>query len=395
MNKRLKIALFIDTYFPMIDGVAMVVDNYAKRLQEFADVTVFCPIVDKSFKDEYNYKVVRCKSFKPFFLDYVAPVPNFDKKFKNYLKQQQFDIVHVHSPFAISAMGVKYAKRNGIPVVATLHSQYKQDLKSNVKLNFLTNIILAYLMKTFNRCDECWAVNEGVRLLYVNEYGLKTKNKVKSNACDFVPIKNKSEVRLEIRQKFAVLDNEKLLLFVGRISFIKNIPFIIKALTHLKQQNFAFKMLFVGNGSDINRLKSLVKENQLENNVIIAGELSNRKELAKVYVASDLFLFPSLYDANSLVQIEAASQALPTLFIRESKTASSCIENQNAFMCANDHVEYAEKIISIFNDSKLYQTVCKNAQNQLFITWDNCIKTLICDYERIIEQHKKDIKKGR
>ena len=41
MKNRLKIALFIDTYFPMIDGVVMVVDNYAKRLQEYADVTVF------------------------------------------------------------------------------------------------------------------------------------------------------------------------------------------------------------------------------------------------------------------------------------------------------------------------------------------------------------------
>ena len=41
MDKRLKIAMVIDTYFPMIDGVVMVVDNYAKRLQKYADVTVF------------------------------------------------------------------------------------------------------------------------------------------------------------------------------------------------------------------------------------------------------------------------------------------------------------------------------------------------------------------
>ena len=46
-EKRLKVALCIDTYFPMIDGVVMVVDNYAKRLAEFADVTVFCPAIDK------------------------------------------------------------------------------------------------------------------------------------------------------------------------------------------------------------------------------------------------------------------------------------------------------------------------------------------------------------
>ena len=48
-DKRLKIAMFVDTYFPMIDGVAMVVDNFAKRIQKYADVTVFCPKIDKNF----------------------------------------------------------------------------------------------------------------------------------------------------------------------------------------------------------------------------------------------------------------------------------------------------------------------------------------------------------
>ena len=191
MGKRLKIAMVIDTYFPMIDGAAMVVDNYAKRLQKYADVTVFCPIVDKHFKDEYNYKVIRCKSFKPFFLDYVAPVPMLDKKFIKYLKKEQFDIVHIHSPFTIGSMAVNIAKQKNIPVVATLHSQYKQDLKKYIKLNWLTDLVLANQMKVFNKCDECWAVNEGMRLLYVDEYGLKAKNKVKKMQATFCQLKIK------------------------------------------------------------------------------------------------------------------------------------------------------------------------------------------------------------
>lgn len=39
--KKLKVGLFIDTWYPMVDGVIMVVDNYAKRLSKFCDVTVF------------------------------------------------------------------------------------------------------------------------------------------------------------------------------------------------------------------------------------------------------------------------------------------------------------------------------------------------------------------
>lgn len=386
MDKRLKIAMVIDTYFPMIDGVVMVVDNYAKRLQQYADVTVFCPMVDKHFQDNYNYKVVRCKSFKPFFLDYVAPIPMLDNKFKKYLNEEEFDIVHIHSPFTVGSLAVNIAKRKNIPVVATLHSQYKQDLKKYIKLNWLTDFILAFQMKVFNNCNECWAVNEGMRRLYVDEYKLKAKNKVKNNACDLLPVEDKALARKEIRQKFGVLDNEKLFLFVGRINFIKNLPFIVKALSHLKEQNFAFKMLFVGEGSDKDALNKLIREHHLEDSVILVGEVRNRHELENFYAASDLFLFPSLYDANSLVQIEASSQALPTLFIREAKTASSCVEDQNAFMTDNDYIKYAQKIISIFENQDLYQNVSINAQNELYVTWDDSIKTILTDYERIIEE---------
>ncbi len=386
MSKRLKIALVIDTYFPMIDGVVMVVDNYAKRLQNYADVTVFCPAVDKSFKDDHNYKVVRCRSFKPFFLDYVAPMPRFDRKFIKYLNNEQFDIVHIHSPFFIGSMCVRLAKRRNIPVVGTLHSQYRRDIKKTVKIGWLTDLCLAYLMKAFNGCDECWAVNEEIRRLFVNEYGLRVKNKVKNNACDLLPIEDKTLARQEIRQKYGVLKEQKLFLFVGRINFIKNIPFIIKALAHLKQQNFAFKMIFVGGGSDTVALKKMIQDYHLQDAVILAGEIQDRHQLEKIYAASDLFLFPSLYDANSLVQIEAASQALATLFIRGAKTASSCVEDRNAFMSDNDHKKYAQKIISIFENQELYEKVSENAQKELYTTWDDSIKALIEDYERVIQE---------
>ena len=58
-------------------------------------------------------------------------------------------------------------------------------------------------------------------------------------------------------------------------------------------------------------------------------------------------------------------------------------------MSDNDYVKYAEKIISIFENKDLYQKVSENAQNELYVTWDDSIKALIADYERIIDEHKK------
>ena len=56
MKDNITIGLFIDTFFPMVDGVITVVDNYAKRLAKKADVVVFAPKV--FVKTFYSLSVV-------------------------------------------------------------------------------------------------------------------------------------------------------------------------------------------------------------------------------------------------------------------------------------------------------------------------------------------------
>ena len=82
-TKKLNIGLFIDSWFPMVDGVINVVDNYAKRLNKLANVTVFAPKARGEYDPSgLSYNLVQCKSAKVFFLDYDLPLPQFDKNFK-------------------------------------------------------------------------------------------------------------------------------------------------------------------------------------------------------------------------------------------------------------------------------------------------------------------------
>ena len=138
MNRKINIGLFIDTFFPMTDGVIMVVDNYAKRLNKIANVIVFAPKCSNSYDDsKLPYKVVRCKSIKVPFLDYDLPIPSIDNSFIKELNNYKLDIIHIHSPFTIGKIGIKYAKKNNIPCIGTMHSQYKLDFKRAVKISFL------------------------------------------------------------------------------------------------------------------------------------------------------------------------------------------------------------------------------------------------------------------
>lgn len=392
MKDRITIGLFIDTFFPMIDGVCMVVDSYAKRLLKYGDVIVFAPEFPGQKYDDskFEYKVVRCKSFKLPIIDYAVPIPKMDSNFKKILNSYDLDIVHIHSPFAVGKIGVDYAKKKNIPVIATMHSQYKKEFLKAAKFNWIANLLTKMIIKQYNRCDECWAVNSKVANIFYKDYHYKENPKVMNNATDMLPVKNKKEAFDIINKKHNIKEDEKVFLFVGRISQIKNIFFTVKSLGILKElePSLKFKMLFVGTGQDEDKLKVLVKDNNLEDNVIFCGRVADREILAMYYSRADLFLFPSLNDASSLVQIEAAAQNTPSLFLEGSATTDTIENNRNGFIIKNDEKEYAKAIIEIIKNKELYNEVSENCFKDLYINWDTQIENIFNNYKDLIKKKR-------
>lgn len=389
MNKKLTIGLFIDTYYPMVDGVISVVDNYAKRLKKYANVIVFAPkCAGKEFDDtKLGYKVVRCKSLKLQIIDYSLPLPKLDKEFKKKIEESNLDIVHIHSPFAVGKMGIDYAKKHKIPVVATMHSQFRKDFYRAVKSKILAKILTKVVIKQFNRCDECWAVNKEVARIFKEDYKYKTMPKVMNNATEMLPVENEKEAKEYINKKYDIKDDEKVFLFVGRINKLKNIFFIIDSLKIIKEKykNLKFKMLFVGSGQDEKELQKQIEKNNMKKEVILCGKVMNRQELAKYYSRADLFLFPSLYDASSIVQIEAASQKTPGLFLRKAATSATVEDRINGFLAEDSEEEYAKNIVEIINDKNLYEKVQKQCYNDLYKNWDDIIIEVYERYKNLIE----------
>ena len=386
-KKRLKIAYFVDTFYPMVDGVIVVVDNYAKCMAEYADVTVFCPLpLEKEFDDSvYNYKVVRCKSTKKKHYDYPIPNPDVDSDFQKILHEGNFDIVHIHDPFFISKDGVKYAKQNKIPVVGTLHSQYKRDFFKATKSKLLTWFAMKFILHTFNACDEVWAVNKAVAKVGKDDYKIKAPIYVYDNATDMLPVDAATAAKV-VNEKFNIAENEHVLLYSGRINVIKNILLIVDSLKLIKDAGISFKMLFVGSGQDEEVLNAHVKELGLTDNIIMAGRITDRTLLAQIYSRANLFLFPSVYDCSSLVQIEAASQRTPTVFIRDSVTSSTATENVNCLMSENNPESFAAAVIKALQDEKLLHDLSENAFRDLYVTWDSVVDKI---YDKYLELAKK------
>lgn len=388
--KKITVGLFNDSFFPVTDGVVMVVDNYARRLSNFCNVIVFVPsyLFSKFDDTTLPYKVVRCYSLDVPFLDYSLPIPKLDYRFIRNLNKYNLDIVHIHSPFSLGVAGLKYAKLHHIPCVATMHSQFKRDFKRALKSEMLANKFTYKLMKVYNKCDLCFAVNKEVARIYFEEYHYKTMPRVLLNATDMEPVEDNNKTYKELDKKYNIKWNVKVFLFVGRLNILKNILFIVDSLSVLKKQkpSLKFKMLFVGVGQDEDKLKERIKELNLEKEVLLVGKIEDRIELASIYKRADLFLFPSVYDASSLVQIEAASQKTPGVFLKNTATSSTITDNVNGFLSDETIGAYSDKIIEAMENKELYKKVSNNAYYDLYRTWDKAVDEIYEIYKDLIDK---------
>lgn len=381
----MRIGLFIDTFYPMIDGVITVVNNYARILNSYKDteVIIFAPDTGKYDDDKLPYKVVRCKSVKVPKLDYSLPLPKIDRKFLKELDKYKLDVIHIHSPATIGRLGVEYAKKNNIPLFGTIHSQFYKDFYRATKNKLLSKKLTRYTMRLFEKCDKCYTVNEGMRDVVLNEYKFKKELFIARNATDWKLIEDREKAKDKISKLYNI-KTENIFLFVGRINKLKNIFLIVDSLNYIKDK-INFKMLFVGDGQDKKELENKIKEYKLEDKIILCGKCSDRELLKEYYASSDLFLFPSLYDASSVVQVEAASQMCPGVFIKGSATSSNIIHKHNGYLSLNDYKDYGKLILEIMNDRKSLEKVRENVYKEIYCTWDNVVEKVYNDYLELIK----------
>ena len=115
----------MDNYYPSVDGVVLVVDNLAKELSKNNDVTVVVPYTITMMDDKNrSYEVKRIRSYPIPFSEYRLSErkPRFSRAYK-YLMSKEFDIIHIHSPFAVGELGLRIARNLGIPCVCNLKKE--------------------------------------------------------------------------------------------------------------------------------------------------------------------------------------------------------------------------------------------------------------------------------
>ena len=180
----------MDSWYPDVNGVILVMDNLLKNMHKYAEVTLVVPKMEKDYDDSiYPFKVIRIDSIQLPLANYKLGLVDLEYfKLKKLFKNFDFDIIHIHSPFALGRLGVRVAKDKNIPVVATMHTRWEFEFEKYLKSKKAANLIIKQLIKTYNKCDSCIALNNSLIKVY-NDYGYTGKYERINNGTELEIVK--------------------------------------------------------------------------------------------------------------------------------------------------------------------------------------------------------------
>ena len=376
------VGLFNESFPPVMDGVAVCVQNYAYWLQQkVGGVSVITPNKIGANYGQYPYEVLDYLSVPvPFRHPYVTGIAQIDPLLRAKLARRKFKIVHAHSPFSSGLMAAHVAKSQNIPLVATFHSKFKDDFKKVVPSDMLVDQAIKIVMEFFDKADEVWVPQASVEEV-IREYGYKGHVEVVDNGSDLVADYPDSYFE-DSRRVLGISPDEFVFLFVGQHIWQKNTRFIIEGLERIK--DLPFRMFFVGTGYAAEEMKQLVHDKGLDGKVTFTGMLTEREQITRYYAAADLFLFPSLYDNAPLVVREAAALHTPAVMVEGSTAATILRDGENGFLVKDSLDDFETRLRSLYADRPMVRRVGVAASHSIVRSWEDVVGEVLDRYNHII-----------
>lgn len=386
----MKVALLNDSFPPVIDGVANVVTNYAKIMQEqqLADVMVATPEYPDADYSGYPYKVVPYNSFDTTRIvkGYRAGNP-LDVKEIITMRDFHPDIIHSHCPVSSTILARILRFYTDVPVVFTYHTKFDIDIAKAVKSKMIQKEAVRALVNNIEACDEVWVVSHGAGE-NLRSLGYEGDYRVVSNGVDFAKGRVESGNVEKVTAPYHLPEDVPVFLFVGRLVKYKGLPLIIDALAKLSGDGINFRMVFIGSGPDEDEMKEKAAALLKPEQYIFTGPVYDRDELRAWNTRADLFIFPSTYDTNGIVVREAAACGLASMLIKGSCAAEGISDDRNGFLIEENADSMYMLLKRLSTNLEHMHQVGQNAMDEIYISWQESVHSAHERYCEIIEAKK-------
>lgn len=361
----MRIGLFTDTYPPFINGVSTSVLMLKKALEKKNHQVFIVTVNNESISYQYDEKekVLRIPSIPIGIYDYRVS-GFYPIKAANMIKKWKLDVIHSHTEFGIGTFARIIAKQFNIPLVHTYHTMYEDYIYyitkgyfDGVSKKIVEYITLFYCDKTIS---ELVVPTKKTYDLFVEKYNVSRNIHIVPTGIDIDKFYrenfDKKDV-LDLRNKVGLDKKDFVLLYVGRIASEKNIEYLIDAQKQIYKSKGDIKLVFIGDGPDLEKYRKMVIEKGLEGNVMFLGKVPYN-EIGKYYQLANVFVTASQTETQGLTVIEAMAASIPVVAINDESFNQVVVNELNGF-CFNNKRQYRDAVFQLHDNINLYNK-CKN-----------------------------------
>ena len=359
-----------------------------KQVENGHDVTVYTTdSCNERLKFEDNHNV-DFEGIKVFYFK------NISNEFKNkltidtpvssirHIKKTigDFDIVHIHEHrHSLAIAAHRYAKKNNVPYVLQAHGSvlpFFQKEKMKEIFDKIWGFDILY------DASKVFALTEVEKEQYL-------KMGVLEDRIEIVPLGinldeyNDLPDRGNFKSKYGIDENDKLILFLGRIHEIKGLDLLVDSFSQISNENV--KLAIVGGDYGFKgRLEKSINDYNLNDKVVFPGVLTGRDKI-EALVDCNIFVMPSRYESFTTSGLEAMACSKP-LILTENNHIHTWVKDNVGLICEFDKQDLSKCIETLLNDDELCEKFGKTGRELIEskYEWDKVSKQIEGIYENCI-----------
>jgi glycosyltransferase involved in cell wall biosynthesis len=359
----MKILFISDVYFPRVNGVSTSIETFRRNLRaQGHTVHLIVPDYQQTTADESDIVRVPARSI-PFdpedrLMSYKWVMQQLEK-----LRAEQYDVIHVQTPFVAHYLGVKLSKLLGIPCVETYHTFFEEYLYHYIP--FVPKKIMQKIAQRFSRHQgnslDGMVVPSHPMLHILRQYGVISQAEVIPTGIE--PTSFMLGDREVFRNKYGIPQDQPVLLFLGRVAHEKNIGFLLKVVAQVSKQIPNILFLIAGEGPAKASLEHDVAELGISKNVKFIGYLDRNAELNSCYRSADIFIFSSRTETQGLVLLEAMAQGVPVVSTAELGTKDVLRDGLGVWIAKEDLNEFSQTVIKLLSDEEAQERLSETGRD--------------------------------
>jgi len=353
----MKILHVINTLSPRYGGPVKACKTLCSSLARAGeDVTIYTTdlnyptgVCDVVLNQEIKQDGYSLYYFHVQFNSYVFSVDYFKAIKKNINK---FDIVHIHGIYRFpQAVAAYYCRKNNVPYIVRPHGSLDPYLFNNNRRKLRKRFYEYFIEnRNLNNASAIHYTTEEEKFL-VKPLGFKAKNVVSPNSVEISKYDN-LPVRGLFRKKYKIDNNQKIILFYGRINFKKGLDILIDAYskTLIKYSNMFLVIAGPDNDGYRMRVEKWIDDKGISEKVIFTGMLLGNDSL-ELLKDADIFALPSYTENFGIAVAEAMACGLPVVISNKVNIYRDVLAAKAGIVTKCDGDEVSDAFISLLADN--------------------------------------------